>query len=74
MSDPQEKDQRLLAEGLRYGSLVSEFVIMTLGPGYLGYKLDQRYGWSSWGMLGGILLGMGLGLWMLIRQLNKLNR
>jgi len=72
--DQRDNDRRLLAEGLRYGSLVTEFVLLTLIPGYFGYRLDQHYGWSSWGMLSGILLGMGLGLWMLIRQMKKLNR
>ena len=68
------EDGRFLSQGMRYGSLVVEFVGMTLLLGYVGHRLDERYGWQSWGLLGGLLLGMGLGLWMMIRQMAKINR
>ncbi len=67
-------DKRFYVQGLRYGSLVTEFVAMTLVLGYVGHCLDEKYEWSSWGLLSGLLVGMGLGLWIMIKQLEKLNR
>jgi len=79
MEDPSsspgdDKDKTFYVQGLRYGSLVTEFVGLMLVLGYVGYRLDERYGWSPWGSLAGFLLGMGLGLWLMIRQMSKINR
>lgn len=40
--------------------------------GYLGYRLDQRWGSSPWLLLGGIGLGLAVGFNSLFRKLNVL--
>ncbi len=67
-------DKQFYVRGLRYGGVATEFVAITLILGYVGHRLDEKYGWASWGLLGGLLVGMGLGLWVMIKQLEKLNR
>jgi F0F1-type ATP synthase assembly protein I len=39
-----------------------------LGVG-LGWWLDERFGCSPWGVLGGGMLGMAVGLYSLLREL-----
>lgn len=80
MEDPflspggDDEDPKLLAQGMRYASLVMEFVGTILILGYVGHRLDEKYGWNSWGLLSGLLIGMGLGLWLMIKQLDRLNK
>ncbi|HWL94680.1 MAG TPA: AtpZ/AtpI family protein [Phycisphaerae bacterium] len=70
----KDADSRFLALGLRYSGIGFEFVVALLVFGYLGRLVDQKYGSDPWGLFVGLLLGMGLGLFIMIRQLNKLNR
>lgn len=71
---PEPNEQtRFLAKGMRYMSVASQFAIMLGLFGYLGVKADDRYGSSPWGVLSGILVGMSLGLWTMLRQLAKLD-
>ena len=72
--DGDNEEPRLLAQGMRYAGLVTEFVGTVLILGYVGYRIDKKCGWNSWGLLSGLLVGTGLGLWLMIRQLNKLNK
>lgn len=50
-----------------------EFVGMVLVLGYVGYRLDESRGWSPWGSLAGFLIGTAGGLWLMVRQANKIN-
>lgn len=59
---------------LRLSSLAVEFVAYLLVFGYIGNRLDSKYDWSPWGTLGGLLIGMTLGLWRMVRESEKLNR
>lgn len=52
----------------RYYVLVLEFLAYLAVLGYLGYKLDERYGWKPWGLLGGLLTGLAVGLYRMIRE------
>ncbi len=63
-----------LAVGMKYAGVAMQFAV-TLGLlGYLGYRIDERYDSDPWGVLSGILLGMGIGLWSMLRQIEKLDR
>ncbi len=71
---PKNDDSSFYVQGFRYAALVFEFVGLLLILGYIGYRLDASYGSDPWGLLAGLLVGMGFGLFMLIKQLEKLNR
>jgi len=64
----------LFGPWLRQYSMVFEFLGGLALLGYIGFRLDESRGWSPWGMLTGLLLGMGVGLWRMIRESNRLNR
>lgn len=75
---PGQSDERnlgtFLARGMRYFSVVTQFVI-TLGVlSFIGVKVDERCACSPWGVLLGIFLGLGLGLWSMLRQMNRLEK
>lgn len=64
----------LLAKGMKYAGVATQFAV-TLGVlGYIGFSADQKYGSDPWGVLAGILLGMGLGIWSMLKQLEKLDK
>lgn len=70
----QEKDAKFMALGLRYTAVVTEFVIVLGLMGYAGKKADEKFGSDPWGILVGLLVGLGFGLFVMLRQLEKLNR
>lgn len=67
-----DNQMTFLARGMRYMSVATQFAIMLGVLGYLGIKVDERYGSSPWGVLAGILFGMSLGTWTMLRQLARL--
>jgi F0F1-type ATP synthase assembly protein I len=67
-------DAKFYVIGMRYSALGFEFVGCLLVLGYLGLKVDERYGSNPWGIFVGLILGMALGLFTMIKQLEKLNR
>jgi len=40
--------------------------------GFLGYWLDQRRGWSPWGLLLGLMLGTAFGLYRLLHESKRI--
>lgn len=53
-------------------ALVFEFLAYLGVLGYLGWWLDERYLWEPWGLFGGLLAGLGFGLFRMIREFNRL--
>jgi F0F1-type ATP synthase assembly protein I len=53
-------------------AVVFEFLAYIGVLGYLGWWLDQRRGWSPWALLCGLLLGVALGLYRMIRESKRL--
>jgi F0F1-type ATP synthase assembly protein I len=71
---PKQNDARQAASWLRGYAQVFEF-LATLGLlGYAGYRLDQHYKWQRWGLLVGLLVGMVLGLYRLVRESGRPGR
>lgn len=63
-----------MAQGIRYSAMAFEFVGILGILGFIGYKVDEKYKSEPWGLLAGLLLGMGLGLFTMVKQLERLNR
>ncbi len=64
----REKDARLIGSWIRQGTIVLEFLGCLGLCGYGGYWIDRRWGAAPWGLLGGLLVGMGAGLYLMIRE------
>jgi F0F1-type ATP synthase assembly protein I len=77
-TEPRPPRQRERPDGgvplgwVRMYAMVFEFLAYLGGLGYAGWWLDQRRGWTPWGLLGGLLLGTGLGLYRMIRESKRL--
>ena len=59
---------------LRQYALVFEFLVYLALLGYIGFKADERYGSEPWGLFGGLLLALALGLYRMIREAQKMER
>ena len=53
--------------GLTLGAVLSLFT-------YLGYRLDQWLGWAPYGLLAGCALGLGGGMYHVIRKVSDIGR
>lgn len=72
MGNEDEKGKGNLPVGwLRMYAVVFEFLAYLGVLGYVGWWLDERRGWSPWGLLGGLLLGLALGLVRMIREAKR---
>ncbi len=71
---PKDDDSRFYVQGMRYTGVVFEFVGMILILGFVGNAVDGKYDTDPWGLLGGLLIGMGFGLYLMVKQLDKINR
>jgi F0F1-type ATP synthase assembly protein I len=60
--------------GLRYIGVGLSFGAFVLAGGYLGYLAEGWFQTGSWLRLVGILLGVALGTWDLIRTATALER
>jgi F0F1-type ATP synthase assembly protein I len=73
---PEDEDSRrrpeMPAGWMRMYAVVFEFLAYIGGLGYLGWWLEQRHGWQPWGLLVGLLVGTGLGLYRLLREAKRL--
>jgi len=58
---------RRVWEGSRYASVGIEFGLSVIIGYLIGRWVEQRYGWSPWGTLGGIVLGFSAALRSLFR-------
>ena len=53
-----DDDERGTREWQRLSQLVFEFLGYLAVLGYLGWLLDERYGWNGRGLFAGLILGM----------------
>lgn len=59
---------------MKYSGVGFEFVGAIAGFGLVGFLLDQHYGWSPWGVLAGVGLGMVGATYNLIRETQQAER
>jgi F0F1-type ATP synthase assembly protein I len=64
---PDSVDRKELARYLQIGQVGLEMVV----PVGIGMALDSHLGWSPWGLFGGVVLGLALGLTHLFWLANR---
>lgn len=57
---------------VRMYAVALEFLVYLGVCGYAGWVLDERRGWTPWGLLGGFAVGITLGLVRMIREAKRL--
>lgn len=65
MSEQEPDDRTQWGRNLGLGLEVMTGVLLGLAA---GWWLDGRYGWSPWGTLLGMMLGLAGGMYLLIKQ------
>lgn len=63
MSNPDDRSQ--WGQYLGLGLEVMMGVLLGLG---VGWWLDEKFGWSPWGVLVGTMLGLASGMYLLLKQ------
>lgn len=53
-------------------AIALEFLAYLGVLGYAGWWLEEHYGWQPWGLLGGLLLGLALGLYRMVRESKRM--
>jgi F0F1-type ATP synthase assembly protein I len=53
---------------VRYSGVGLELAGAMAGLAFIGYWIDKRFGTSPWGILGGVVIGLGGGLYNLVRE------
>ena len=71
--DERREQDRLPLNWVRMYALVLEFLAYLAIFGYAGRWLDERRGWQPWGLLGGLLVGLTIGLYRMIREGQRLH-
>jgi F0F1-type ATP synthase assembly protein I len=60
-----------------WGQYLGMGLQMAVGVGLgliVGNWLDNRYGWSPWGVMIGVMLGLGGGMYLLIKEAIRMNK
>lgn len=63
-----EKPGPILSAWTRQYGLALEFLAYLAVLGFLGARIDARYGSDPWGLFIGLLLGLAAGLYRMIRE------
>lgn len=63
-----EKPGSILSAWTRQYGLALEFLAYLAVLGYVGSRIDARYGSNPWGLFIGLLLGLAAGLYRMIRE------
>ncbi len=58
----------------KYLSIGLEMTVGVMLGLFIGNWLDHRYGWSPWGVLIGTFLGIAAGMYLLIKDTNRMNK
>lgn len=60
-----------------WGNYLSYGLSIAIGVGLgvlVGGWLDKRYGWTPWGLVGGGMLGLASGMYLLIKDALRMNK
>jgi F0F1-type ATP synthase assembly protein I len=58
----------------RYVGIGLEIAVGVALGYFVGGWLDKRYGWNGYGVLGGVMLGIAAGMYLLIRDAIRINK
>ena len=53
---------------VRYSGVGLELAGATAGLALLGYWIDGKFGTSPWGILGGVIIGIGGGMYNMVKE------
>ena len=62
-----------MKEYAKYMGIGLQLAATLLSGIFLGYFLDRKYGSLPWGTLGGSALGLGIGFYQLVKQMENKN-
>jgi ATP synthase protein I len=69
-----ERTQDDGGSGARLAGLGVQFTVALLLFLYLGNTVDHRFGTAPWGLIGGLCVGFGSGMYLMMRALRDENR
>ena len=72
--DDHRKNAGVVQSWIRQAAQVFEFLGSLGLCGFIGYRLDERRGTQPWGLLIGLLIGMGAGLYLMLRESKRLEK
>jgi F0F1-type ATP synthase assembly protein I len=58
----------------RYLGIGLEIAVGVLLGYFVGAWLDRRYGWKGYGTLGGVMIGIAAGMYLLIKDAIRINK
>ncbi len=58
----------------KYLGIGLEIAIGAIAGYFVGSWLDRRYGWNGHATLAGVMLGVGAGMYLLIREAIRMNK
>jgi len=64
---PHNRDPSPVAKGMIWAHRITTISLEMVGPGILGYWLDEKYNTKPWLFLGGTVFGFSLALYHLVR-------
>jgi ATP synthase protein I len=68
---PEQDDQQNWGRYLGLGLEMAVGIFLGI---LAGLWLDQRFGWSPWGVLAGAILGLAGGMYLLLKEALKANK
>ena len=71
--DQKPKDDQDVNWGHFAGVGLQMLVGVTLGV-IVGQWLDRKYGWQPWGTMGGAMIGLAAGMYLLIKDAIRINK
>ena len=61
------EDEKVSRQSHRMAGVGVEFLAAILLLGAVGWWVDWMFGFSPWGLIGGVALGFAVGMWQLVR-------
>ncbi len=74
MEEPEQKPQKKETSPWQFAGVGTEFGIIIIASVFLGKYLDGRFGWSPFGILGGVTFGFTYGIYYILYRLAQFEK